>query len=89
MLLDKPKDDMQYLSLRASSLVMSFLAVALSTSNDHVVWRTGLPVRSVVLKAHAGKWGATTCEFLLFYVFALAFLILFKLVFCFNIFLYW
>ena len=39
---------------------------------DHRVWRTGLPVRSAVLKPHAGKlvvrW-VTTSESLLLYVF--------------------
>ncbi|KAJ6007921.1 hypothetical protein N7540_011897 [Penicillium herquei] len=32
---------------------------------DHRVWRTGLPVRSAVLKPHAGQlvvWWVTTCE---------------------------
>ena len=39
---------------------------------DHRVWRTGLPVRSAVLKPHAGRlvvWWVTTCESLLLYVF--------------------
>ncbi|KAJ5122773.1 hypothetical protein N7526_009710 [Penicillium atrosanguineum] len=39
---------------------------------DHRVWRTGLPVRSAVLKPHAGRlvvgW-VTTSESLLLYVF--------------------
>ncbi|KAL2808472.1 hypothetical protein BJX63DRAFT_34814 [Aspergillus granulosus] len=38
---------------------------------DHRVWRTGLPVRSAVLKPHAGRlvvWWVTTCESLLLYV---------------------
>ncbi|KAK5796642.1 hypothetical protein VI817_005927 [Penicillium citrinum] len=39
---------------------------------DHRVWKTGLPVRSAVLKPHAGRlvvWWVTTCESLLLYVF--------------------
>ena len=44
---------------------------------DHRVWRTGLPVRSAVLKPHAGRlvvgW-VTTSESLLLYVFAFFFL---------------
>ncbi|KAJ5152745.1 L-lysine 2-3-aminomutase [Penicillium canariense] len=39
---------------------------------DHRVWRTGLPVRSAVLKPHAGQlvvWWVTTCESWLLYVF--------------------
>ncbi|PYH29316.1 hypothetical protein BO87DRAFT_449001, partial [Aspergillus neoniger CBS 115656] len=39
---------------------------------DHRVWKTGLPVRSAVLKPHAGRlvvgW-VTTSESLLLYVF--------------------
>ncbi|KAJ5984236.1 hypothetical protein N7481_006335 [Penicillium waksmanii] len=45
---------------------------ALSSTYDHRVWRTGLPVRSAVLKPHAGRlvvWWVTTCESLLLYVF--------------------
>src|SRR3954471_24035589 len=42
-----------------------------SATYDHRVWRTGLPVRSAVLKPHAGKlvvrW-VTTSESLLLYV---------------------
>ena len=49
---------------------------------DHRVWRTGLPVRSAVLKPHAGRlvvgW-VTTSESLLLYVFVL-FFILFVLI---------
>ena len=36
-----------------------------SSTYDHRVWRTGLPVRSAVLKPHAGQlvvWWVTTCE---------------------------
>ncbi|PYI05130.1 hypothetical protein BO78DRAFT_318761, partial [Aspergillus sclerotiicarbonarius CBS 121057] len=44
---------------------------------DHRVWRTGLPVRSAVLKPHAGRlvvgW-VTTSESLLLYVFVLLWL---------------
>ena len=38
---------------------------AISSTYDHRVWRTGLPVRSAVLKPHAGQlvvWWVTTCE---------------------------
>ncbi|KAJ5176585.1 uncharacterized protein N7482_002462 [Penicillium canariense] len=38
---------------------------------DHRVWRTGLPVRSAVLKPHAGQlvvWWVTTCESWLLFV---------------------
>lgn len=48
---------------------------------DHRVWRTGLPVRSAVLKPHAGRlvvgW-VTTSESRLLYVFA-SFLLLLRL----------
>ncbi|KUM55427.1 hypothetical protein ACN42_g11849 [Penicillium freii] len=44
---------------------------------DHRVWKTGLPVRSAVLKPHAGKlvvgW-VTTSESLLLYVFAFCYI---------------
>ncbi|KAL3470015.1 hypothetical protein BJX99DRAFT_58226 [Aspergillus californicus] len=36
-----------------------------SGTYDHRVWKTGLPVRSAVLKPHAGQlvvWWVTTCE---------------------------
>ena len=36
-----------------------------TSTYDHRVWRTGLPVRSAVLKPHAGQlvvWWVTTCE---------------------------
>ena len=43
---------------------------------DHRVWKTGLPVRSAVLKPHAGElvvgW-VTTSESSLLYVFAIFF----------------
>ncbi|OJZ91258.1 hypothetical protein ASPFODRAFT_445816 [Aspergillus luchuensis CBS 106.47] len=43
-----------------------------SSTYDHRVWKTGLPVRSAVLKPHAGRlvvgW-VTTSESLLLYVF--------------------
>ncbi|PWY76012.1 hypothetical protein BO94DRAFT_605194, partial [Aspergillus sclerotioniger CBS 115572] len=49
-----------------------------SSTYDHRVWRTGLPVRSAVLKPHAGRlvvgW-VTTSESLLLYVFLLVHLI--------------
>ncbi|KAL2784687.1 hypothetical protein BJX66DRAFT_83412 [Aspergillus keveii] len=47
-------------------------AIEQSRTYDHRVWRTGLPVRSAVLKPHAGRlvvWWVTTCESLLLYVF--------------------
>ena len=47
-----------------------------TSTYDHRVWKTGLPVRSAVLKPHAGRlvvgW-VTTSESLLLYVFALFF----------------
>ena len=47
---------------------------------DHRVWRTGLPVRSAVLKPHAGRlvvgW-VTTSESLLLYVFIIFYLYFF------------
>ncbi|PYI00102.1 hypothetical protein BO71DRAFT_454952, partial [Aspergillus ellipticus CBS 707.79] len=49
---------------------------------DHRVWRTGLPVRSAVLKPHAGRlvvgW-VTTSESLLLYVFVFFFLLAYKI----------
>ncbi|KAJ5231347.1 uncharacterized protein N7469_005935 [Penicillium citrinum] len=48
------------------------LTSLLAYTYDHRVWRTGLPVRSAVLKPHAGRlvvWWVTTCESLLLYVF--------------------
>ena len=47
-----------------------------SCTYDHRVWRTGLPVRSAVLKPHAGQlvvWWVTTCESWLLYVFVFIF----------------
>ncbi|EAW15016.1 uncharacterized protein ACLA_004300 [Aspergillus clavatus NRRL 1] len=48
--------------------------LATSSTYDHRVWRTGLPVRSAVLKPHAGRlvvgW-VTTSESRLLYVFGL------------------
>ncbi|KAJ5782235.1 hypothetical protein N7457_004009, partial [Penicillium paradoxum] len=50
---------------------------SLQSTYDHRVWKTGLPVRSAVLKPHAGElvvgW-VTTSESSLLYVFAFAFL---------------
>ena len=47
-----------------------------SITYDHRVWRTGLPVRSAVLKPHAGQlvvgW-VTTSESWLLYVFVFVF----------------
>ncbi|KAJ5952827.1 L-lysine 2-3-aminomutase [Penicillium vulpinum] len=49
---------------------------AYSSTYDHRVWKTGLPVRSAVLKPHAGElvvgW-VTTSESSLLYVFVLSF----------------
>jgi hypothetical protein len=49
------------------------LCTAISSTYDHRVWKTGLPVRSAVLKPHAGElvvgW-VTTSESSLLYVFA-------------------
>ena len=46
-----------------------------SNTYDHRVWKTGLPVRSAVLKPHAGElvvgW-VTTSESSLLYVFVFA-----------------
>ncbi|KAJ5554801.1 hypothetical protein N7461_003271 [Penicillium sp. DV-2018c] len=48
------------------------LITTLSSTYDHRVWKTGLPVRSAVLKPHAGElvvgW-VTTSESSLLYVF--------------------
>ncbi|KAJ5461225.1 L-lysine 2-3-aminomutase [Penicillium daleae] len=46
---------------------------------DHRVWRTGLPVRSAVLKPHAGQlvvWWVTTCESWLLYVFCISYFVM-------------
>ena len=57
----------------AGSLVLDiFWFELVSSTYDHRVWRTGLPVRSAVLKPHAGQlvvWWVTTCESWLLYVF--------------------
>jgi hypothetical protein len=49
----------------------------LTVTYDHRVWKTGLPVRSAVLKPHAGElvvgW-VTTSESSLLYVFLFLFL---------------
>ncbi|KAJ5950036.1 hypothetical protein N7454_001620 [Penicillium verhagenii] len=50
----------------------------ISSTYDHRVWKTGLPVRSAVLKPHAGQlvvWWVTTCESWLLYVFCDFFLL--------------
>ncbi|KAK5807457.1 hypothetical protein VI817_001715 [Penicillium citrinum] len=52
------------LEIQAKNIVASIVF-----TYDHRVWRTGLPVRSAVLKPHAGRlvvWWVTTCESLLF-----------------------
>ena len=60
------------------------LSTPCSSTYDHRVWRTGLPVRSAVLKPHAGElvvgW-VTTSESSLLYVFG------FYVCFCFLF--YW
>ena len=56
----------------------------LADTYDHRVWRTGLPVRSAVLKPHAGRlvvWWVTTCESLLLYVFYFCLLFVIFIVF--------
>ena len=48
----------------------------ISPTYDHRVWKTGLPVRSAVLKPHAGRlvaWWVTTSESRLLYVLPLFF----------------
>ena len=57
-----------------------FLCTDEISTYDHRVWRTGLPVRSAVLKPHAGRlvvWWVTTCESLLLYVLFLRYLLFF------------
>ncbi|KAJ5294997.1 hypothetical protein N7508_009818 [Penicillium antarcticum] len=58
--------------IRWRSPIQLLLSASQSGTYDHRVWRTGLPVRSAVLKPHAGKlvvrW-VTTSESLLLYVF--------------------
>jgi hypothetical protein len=55
-----------------------FLSSSKQSTYDHRVWKTGFPVRSAVLKPHAGElvvgW-VTTSESSLLYVFGLDFLI--------------
>ncbi|KAJ5512629.1 L-lysine 2-3-aminomutase [Penicillium fimorum] len=55
-------------SLSMHSIVISS---SISSTYDHRVWKTGLPVRSAVLKPHAGElvvgW-VTTSESSLFFV---------------------
>src|SRR3954452_16798046 len=61
------------------SMSMKYSSYAEESTYDHRVWRTGLPVRSAVLKPHAGelvvRW-VTTSESSLLHVFSL-FLFLF------------
>ena len=53
-----------------------FLLIEAFSTYDHRVWKTGLPVRSAVLKPHAGRlvvgW-VTTSESRLLYVFVFFF----------------
>ena len=73
------------------SLTPTYFVPMLRTSTyDHRVWRTGLPVRSAVLKPHAGKlvvrW-VTTSESLLLYVFVFLFVhrsFSFSCMFCYS-----
>ncbi|KAJ9484743.1 hypothetical protein VN97_g8618 [Penicillium thymicola] len=55
------------------------LFITQSDTYDHRVWKIGLPVRSAVLKPHAGElvvgW-VTTSESSLLYVFVLFFMLL-------------
>ncbi|KUM60803.1 hypothetical protein ACN42_g6326 [Penicillium freii] len=57
---------------------VNFLIHTYHNTYDHRVWKTGLPVRSAVLKPHAGElvvgW-VTTSESSLLYVFVLVFAI--------------
>ena len=59
-----------------SSLHSIILSYVRTTTYDHRVWKTGLPVRSAVLKPHAGElvvgW-VTTSESSLLYVFVFFF----------------
>lgn len=53
-----------------------FCLYLMASTYDHRVWKTGLPVRSAVLKPHAGElvvgW-VTTSESSLLYVFGFSF----------------
>lgn len=57
-------------------IVTMFLFKVRHSTYDHRVWKTGLPVRSAILKPHAGwlvvGW-VTTSESRLLYVFVLLF----------------
>jgi hypothetical protein len=63
-----------YSYLRPYALVAKLFLIDFRSTYDHRVWKTGLPVRSAVLKPHAGRlvvgW-VTTSESLLLYVFFL------------------
>ncbi|KAJ5562317.1 L-lysine 2-3-aminomutase [Penicillium sp. DV-2018c] len=56
-------------------LLNIILLTSIPCTYDHRVWKTGLPVRSAVLKPHAGElvvgW-VTTSESSLLYVFVFA-----------------
>jgi hypothetical protein len=60
------------LSLTETGLVYLVVFTSYSSTYDHRVWKIGLPVRSAVLKPHAGElvvgW-VTTSESSLLYVF--------------------
>ena len=70
-----------FMMIQFNDFIESFRAVNINFSNpmlstyDHRVWKTGLPVRSAVLKPHAGElvvgW-VTTSESSLLYVFVFA-----------------
>ena len=63
----------------SGSVIFLFCILWVIITYDHRVWRTGFPVRSAVLKPHAGRlvvgW-VTTSEYLLLYV------LLFRTCFC-------
>ncbi|KAJ5138767.1 uncharacterized protein N7515_003615 [Penicillium bovifimosum] len=67
-----PQDTFPFPISSNSLLNINLLTIMFSTY-DHRVWKTGLPVRSAVLKPHAGElvvgW-VTTSESSLLYVFA-------------------
>ena len=66
----------RYIYLGLSEVIDFFDSI--SSTYDHRVWKTGLPVRSAVLKPHAGElvvWWVTTCESSLLYVFVFFFLV--------------
>ncbi|KAJ5545173.1 hypothetical protein N7461_007477 [Penicillium sp. DV-2018c] len=79
LLVDASEDLLLQKELRLLRANLIILLTVISTTYDHRVWKTGLPVRSAVLKPHAGElvvgW-VTTSESSLLYVFVFPFLIL-------------